>query len=455
MAGFMNRYTQEAYQGSTYSREEEGEFEGSEQLAAADQAAAVVSNDANLDEVYRLQDNADALSNTADFVDSQVNEGGEATAGEVGLAEQVADLATAGTGDTAEQVMPAAESYVGSKIATEGFRETVRNIVAAIKRMLKNVFERLKRFWKKMFGRCKPIISDAQKLLDRAKAAGGKHAREKTVELGGGLASKLVIDKKPVKSLKSVLTHFESNAKLLTKDIYSDALKANLDVGEAVVDALGDIDGTTASVEKGLGKLINAVERDYGKFVSAFTSSTSNDKRFDTEGYVVHHSQEILGGKRIFVQKPTLSGVTNDVQRARLMVAARAFFADAHKDQPDVESVDMEVAPLSVVEDLAAAIRDTAQEVHRFDTGKGFRDQEKIRARVEAAAEKLGNRKVDDEDRADGLSTKLRTAANFATLYVSISTTPFTPLADHMCSVMRALIGVGNRIVGEYSNAKD
>jgi len=454
MARIINRYTAEAYQGSSYSREE-GEFEGSEQLAAGDQAAAVVQNDANLDEVYRLQDNAEALDNTADFMDANVNEReGGATEGEVGLAEQVADLATAGTGEGAEQVMPAAESYVGSKIATEGFRETVRNIIAAIKRMLQNVFSRLKKFWKKMFGRCKPLIADAQKLHARAKAASGKSTKEKTVEIGGGLGDKLVIDKKPVKSMKTVLSHLVSNGKLLTKNIYNDALKANLDVGEALVDALSEIDGTTESVDKGLAKLVNTVESKYNSFVDAFTSSVSSDKRFDTDGYSIRHSEEILGGKRIFVQKPSRTG-GSDLEKAKAMVNARAYFADANKDQPDVESVDFEVPPLSVIEDLAKEIQDLATEVHRFDTGKGFRDQERIRDRVEKAADKLGNRKVDDEDRANGLSTKLRTAANFSTLYVSMSTTPFTPLADHMCSVMRSLIGVGNRCVSEYSSARD
>ena len=147
--GVMNRYTSEAYQSSSYAREDV-DVDGAEPIAAADQAATVVANDAALDEVYRLQDNADSMAQTADFIDDNINAGdGEASVAEVGLAEQVADLATAGTGDTAEQVMPASESYVGSKLATEGFRETVRNIIAAIKRMLKNVFERLKKFWKK------------------------------------------------------------------------------------------------------------------------------------------------------------------------------------------------------------------------------------------------------------------------------------------------------------------
>jgi hypothetical protein len=62
--------------------------------------------------------------------------------------------------------------------------------------MLRTVFERLKRFWKKMFGRCKPIISDAQKLAARAKAAGGKHLNDKTMEVGSTLAHACVTARK-------------------------------------------------------------------------------------------------------------------------------------------------------------------------------------------------------------------------------------------------------------------
>lgn len=450
----INRYAAEAYQGSNYAREDAEEVEGSEQLAAADQASAVVANDANLDEIYRMQDNAEALSNTADYVEDHVNEGGEATVGEVGLAEQVADLATAGTGDTAEQVMPAAESYVGSKIATEGFRETVRNIIAAIKRMLKNVFDRLRKFWKKMFGRCKPLISDAKKLAARAKAAGGKHSKEKTVEVSGFYADKLVIDKKPVKTLKAALGHLKDNGSLLTKDMYGSTLTANINLGEKLADTLSDIDGTTASVEKGMGKLITDCGAAYVTFVSSFAKSSSPDKRFDSADHTVRCSEEILGGKRFFVQVPKRTN-GSDLETARAMTASRIYFADSNKDQPNVDNADIEVAPLSVVEELANYIEDLATEVHRFDTGKGFRDQEKTRDRVERAAEKLGGRKVDDDDRAAGLSSKLRIAAQFSTMYVSMSTSPFTPLADHMCSVMRALLGVGNKIVGEYSADRD
>jgi hypothetical protein len=69
-----------------------------------------------MDQVYAMQDNAENMSATADFIDANVNtRDGGATEGEVGLAEQVADLATQGTGDSSEQVMPAAEAYVGSK----------------------------------------------------------------------------------------------------------------------------------------------------------------------------------------------------------------------------------------------------------------------------------------------------------------------------------------------------
>lgn len=450
----MNRYTSEAYQSSHYAREDV-DVEGSEPIAAADQASTVVANDAALDEVYRLQDNADSMAQTADFIDDNINAGdGEASVAEVGLAEQVADLATAGTGDTAEQVMPASESYVGSKLATEGFRETVRNIIAAIKRMLKNVFERLKKFWKKMFGRCKPLISDAQKLAARAKGAGSKSAKEKTVEISGIHADKLVIDKKPLKSMSDVLKHLKSNGELLTGDIYKKGLDANVKLGESLADVLSDIDGTTDSVDDGLKKLVSTCATHYGNFVESVSRTISSDKRFDTKDFKVKCSEEILGGKRIFIQQAT-STTGNTLDVARNMVRARVYFADAHRDQPTVDSVEFTIPPLSTIEDVAAYIEDLATEVHRFDTGKGFRDQERARDRVEKAAEKLGNRKVDDEDRANGLATKLRTAGQFATLYVAMATTPFTPMADHMCSVMRSVLAVGNKCVGEYSSSAD
>lgn len=450
MGRIINQYVSEAYQGSQATFEDADE--GTEAVIAADQAADVVANDATMDQVYAMQDNAENMSATADFIDANVNtRDGGATEGEVGLAEQVADLATQGTGDSSEQVMPAAESYVGSKIATEGFRETVRNITQAIKRMLRTVFERLKRFWKKMFGRCKPIMADAQKLAARAKAAGGKHLNDKTMEVGSTIATACVWGKKVERSVSQVLSHFEKNADMLLKDMYGSALKQNLDLGEALVDALNDIDGTADSVKSGIDKLVSVGEAKYKSFVSSFASDSVSDKRFESSSHDVKASSEILGGKRFFAQLPR----NGSVSKARALVDSRVYFANSVKDQPTFDTATIEIPQLSTIEKLAGVIEDTAKEVHRFETGKGFRDQERIRNRVEAAADKLANRKVADEDRADGLATNLRVAASFGTLYTTMCQHPYTPMASHMCSIMRSLLSLGERSVSEYTNASN
>jgi hypothetical protein len=110
------------------------------------------------------------------------------------------------------------------------------------------------------------------------------------------------------------------------------------------------------------------------------------------------------------------------------------------KDQPTFDTATIEIPQLSTIEKLAGAIEDTAKELHRFETGKGFRDQERIRGRVETAADKLASRKVADDDRASGLSSNLRIAASFGTLYTTMCQHPYTPMASHMCSIMQPAV---------------
>ena len=89
-----------------------------EVIAAVDSSAELQNAEAESGEIERLQDVADHTAQSVDYIETQINTGengeaGEATQNEVALAEQVANLATVGTGEDADTVMPSNESYIG------------------------------------------------------------------------------------------------------------------------------------------------------------------------------------------------------------------------------------------------------------------------------------------------------------------------------------------------------
>jgi hypothetical protein len=110
------------------------------------------------------------------------------------------------------------------------------------------------------------------------------------------------------RSVTAVLGQFEKNSNMLLKDMYGDALKKNLELGEALVDALNDIDGTSESVTAGIDKLVKTGEEKYKAFVASFANSSVSDKRFESSAHSVRASDEILGGKRFFAQLPNDKG---------------------------------------------------------------------------------------------------------------------------------------------------
>lgn len=448
MGRISNRF-HSAYAESTPSFESWPAVEQDEvELIAADQASDLAQADSDMDMVYELQEKADTVDETAAYIDNSINqqEGG-ASEGEVGLAEQVADLATQGTGEDSETVMPAVESYIGSKISTEGFKQVIRNTIEAIKRALRAIFERIKAFWRKMTSRLSALVRTAEEVKKRARDAQGKSTKEKKVEVGGSTARLISYAGTPVKTAANIITGFKDLAEVADRTSNKWAA-AVAKAGDNIAETLGDFDPEKAvselnSLNSKMGKLNPSSE------VAGMTSSS--DSRYKHAGITLNSSKELLGGKSVFAQASDYSG-SDAKEKARAIQMERVFLADSKKDQKDPEKAEIEVFSPSQAADLAEEVIRTAGTLRKYGEGKGLTDLEKARKKVETAADRmLGKQKTDEISQENQTCTRL--AFQFGTTFVDWSHNPHTQLSAHTVAVARAALAVANKSLSLYSAA--
>ncbi|AGX01946.1 internal head protein [Erwinia phage PhiEaH1] len=419
------------------------------ELIVEEQANDLAAADAELDEVYRLQDVADKTEETADYIEQGINQKEDgATEGEVALAEQVADLATAGSDESAETVMPAVESYIGSKVSTEGFREVVRNIIETIKRMIKKIIERLKSFWRKMTSRLSALKRSAEDLKKRAGGMTGKHSKEKKFEVSGSVARLISYADKPVKNgaeLVSGLRDINGALNALATKYCPEVAK----IGEKLADSLNSFDPEDA--KDGLKKLnghIHTMFKNMSKDADA--DKSSSDSRFSSKDTKLTESDPILGGKTIFCS--TWSGSVDGDSRdfARRLQSSTVFMADTKKDQKDPEEASLDVLTPAQVVDIAEEVIRGCETMKRYTEGKGLKDMEKAGENVRKAADKIGSRKVDEDKVNQENQSCTRLAVQYGSSYVTWTKEPYTAFTAHSCAVFRAAMAAGSKALSQY-----
>ena len=188
-----------------------GELSLEEEQVLMDEAATDAAEvDKDLGESERVIEVSDALEDLAVIADGIE----EATPAEAALIETAGDMAVAGTDVQPEEVVPAMESYIGRRIATEGIRETARAIWESIQRWVKSIWEKIEKFFYKLFGVIPGMRKRIAALEKRVDEAVGKKVEEKKVTISSGVAS-LCIDYKPVKNEGEFLKGVTSLQKVL------------------------------------------------------------------------------------------------------------------------------------------------------------------------------------------------------------------------------------------------
>lgn len=419
-----------------------------EEVIAAGEAQDELNNaEAESGEIDRLQDVADQTAQSVDYIETQINtgEGEGATQNEVALAEQVANLATVGTGEDADTVMPSSENYVGSTISCEGLKETVRGIIRAIIAAIKKLWERLKKFWRATMSRLSSLKKSAQELKTRAAKTTGT-AKEKKIKVSGSIAGYLAVDG----SVQKEYGQISSGLKDLDKRIQEAGTWSGkiADAGDAIADLISDIDAEKAAKEEAAfaskfhGK-VKALE-------NVFSGLTkSSDKRFTDAKVEVESTKTLLGEKRIFSRARKADG--SAASNVRTIGSTRVWLDAAHDKVKEQNETEFSVISPSNVGDLAEDVISLCDQMAYYGEGKGLDKVEKASGKVEKALEKLG--RANDTDEAKGEdAAALRRMVSLGHAFTDWARNPTASLVNHTCTVARAVLTVGTKSLAQFSN---
>lgn len=416
-----------------------------EVLAAGEAQNELLNAEAESGEVERLQDVADQTAQSVDYIEAQINtDGGEgATENEVALAEQVANLATVGTGEDADTVMPSSENYVGSQISCEGLKETVKSIIRAVIDAIKKLWLRLKKFWKATMSRLSSLKKSAQELKERANKTTGT-AKEKKIKVSGSISSILAIDG----TVQKDFGQLNSGLKDLEKRIKESGEWTRIigGAGEHIADFIGDVDGEKAAAEEAsfATKFSGTVKNLHGQFTGL---SSSSDKRFADSKVTVKATSTLLGEKRIFERSRNNDGSAGSNIREKASI--RVFLdssSDKVKDQSETEF--NTIGPANVA-DLADEIVSLVDAMAYYGEGKGLDKAEKAASKVEKALDKLG-RGNDAEEAKGENAAALRRIISLGHAFNDWARNPGAALVNHTCTVARAILTVGTRSLAQF-----
>lgn len=418
-----------------------------EEVIATGEAQDELNNaEAESGEIERLQDVADQTAQSVDYIEQQVNNPENtqgATQNEVALAEQVANLATVGTGEDAESVMPSSESYVGGQISCEGLKETVRSIIRAVIDAIKKLWARLKKFWKSTMSRLSSLKKSAQDLKERANKTTGA-AKEKKIKVSGGVAGLLSIDgsvQKEYGQISSGLKEFEK--RISEAGTWSAKIA---EVGEGIADAISDLDPAKAASEEAAftGKFLAKVGPNRGVF-TGLTKTT--DKRFADDKVDVTSSKTMLGEKKLFSRNR--SGGGDKATNSRVIASSRVFLDSSSDKVKEHSETEFNTIGTSNIADLCDDVINLVDAMAYYGEGKGLEKVEKASGKVEKALEKLS--RANDTDEAKGEdAAALRRMVALGHAFSDWARNPTAPLINHVCTVSRAVLTIGTKSLAQY-----
>lgn len=448
MRKFMVAY--EAWEGAEYDNDMEISQEEAEVMETeAKTLETEMSND--VQDAERALDTADSMEDLAIIADSV----DEATPTETALMQVAGDMAVAGTDVDSEDVVPATECFKGRRVAAEGFRETARNIWAAIKKFVKDIWAKLEKWFYNIFGAIPLLRKSIEKTRKRMEETlnDGKSIQSdgKKFELNNGLDSLRV--GQDVKTKATDINTAANKFKEVIEGLLDGGMLAK--TGEKVADAIEEYEGDTrnnaeASAQKVADTMVT------NKFNFNFVTNNTNHE-FGSE-YTVKTSTGVLGGREFVYRykdtKPSNNVTTLDgLNKARSLRFSFQQLSTKVKTKDSIQFETMKTSEIEESMDIAESILDTLENFHRR---KGKKDLEKARDRIEKACNQVESQSgnVDDSvntsDQREILALT-RAVYKFSPAYASLASTVLTQSYNIGLQIVRTLLMLSSRSLSQYT----
>lgn len=449
MRKFMVAY--EAWEGAEYDNDMEISQEKAEVMETeAKTLETEMSND--VQDAERALDTADSMEDLAIIADSV----DEATPTETALMQVAGDMAVAGTDVDPEDVVPATECFKGRRVAAEGFRETARNIWAAIKKFVKDIWAKLEKWFYNIFGAIPLLRKSIEKTRKRMEETlnDGKFIQSdgKKFELNNGLDSLRV--GQDVKTKATDVNTAANKFKEVIEGLLDGGMVAKY--GEKVADAIEDYEGDTLSNAGTSARKISTT-LNKNKPIFAFVNTTTSHE-FGSE-YTVQASTGVLGGREFVCRYKAVQPAGQNATALENLNEARSVrfsFQQLSTKVKTKDSIQFETMKTSEIEEsmeIAKSILDTLENFHRR---KGKKDLEKSRDRIEKACNQVESQsgKVDDNVTTTNQREILaytRAVYKFAPAYASLASTVLTQSYNIGLQIVRTLLMLSSRSLSQYT----
>jgi hypothetical protein len=369
---------------------------------------------------------------------------------EAALVDTTAAMAVAGKDDMeSSMLVPATESYIGKRLATESIKGAARTIWESIKRHIKALWEKIESFFHKFFGtmpRLKKTIDDMKK---RVEASTGKTNDDKKVKITSGLAS-LSIDGKVVKSgaeINSGLGDLKKTADFVFKS-NADIVES---VGTVIADALDAFD--PAKAEESCASFVSKFAAKSSGAMKLPTHGSGNASRFP--GYRPSYSAPLLGNVSLVARVYTSAdGTTTLGKMERMRFAGVQMIKTSEKAITLPNDVEMPVLSVSEMNSILDECRSIVDVIEGYQRGKQLKEINKTKDAISSASDKATAAMAKAENSEDAGEKAAvpyyRALTNFNISYGSWASNPAMQFAQSATMTIRAMLVVVQRSLAGY-----
>jgi hypothetical protein len=407
-----------------------------EEMLMVDEAAQDESQvERDLSESERVIEVSDALEDVAVVADGIE----AATPGEVALIDTASQMAVAGTDIEPEQVVPAMESYMGKRIATETIRETARTIWENIQAFLTKVWNQIVAYFR--VGAVVPMVEKRIASLEKKVGELGK------LKEGSGniklKSSFLAVKGKTVSTvgeLGKAFTEVEKTAEFVFGANAEEVAKH----GEALAAVIGKF------TPENHAEVMKELLETFDGFKAAVVPSGKSGKDGD---YEISSGPELLGGGQLVgrTYSPT-AGASPLGSLERFRKSGITYEAGSSPTPAEGEFQTLSVAEMQSMLADAKKLLKTLKDFHagaRLDKLKKAGDA--LKAASKKASGEIGKIKQDDKGQS-AVINDYRAALNLNVAFTRWVQSPALPFYGKCLSAVKALTHVVASSAAQYES---
>lgn len=364
----------------------------------------------------------------------------------LGLLEACLNLVQRGTQQTAENIQPSLESFVGTQVSTEGIKETVKTMLLTIQRMLRELWHLIKEFFVTVVnevGRARLRLQYSRTLVDEID---GMNPARDVVAMGNSVYG-VATEVGPPKDAQSIIISLNELLNQ-TKAVQEHLVPQLLSIGSSLARILplwpndeNKNDDWLASLNK-IAEVYkpHVIAHGIGKAYPTHNPQVPVGSALVTAALPGSRSLMFLAGELILPEKSN----GGNADRA-MMIQSSSIILSRQKQASnlDLSKATMDTMPNNHLHQILDGVESILNEVEK-GMRAGLRTQmERMGRQLEAVSEHIDSNTVSD-------ITRLRRGLRYATVYSSWVQSPYVQLIAHDLMVCRAMMSLIARHCAAY-----